>query len=354
MASTQQLLATQEDIQLTPNQVLSEQHSLIAIKKLLAIAVSGITYLRGIFPEKAYANRNVGDQRVMILREEHSCPGVVQMLQWVQGCFEAIQKKYLRTVIISIFTDPENPQKVTELYQFRIQYTPNGAQMHFESNNNNNKLSSMVCGNTKKASILLVRKLYTLMQNLGPLPEDVCMSMKLAYYDDVTPLDYQPAGFKEADGDTVEFEQEPVKLTMGEVVTPFHCLRLDMATERHRLDPTEETIHVKEKWVLKMEEGMLTESHVSEDVEKPDKSANLDEADIQLTCEEKMENCEKATEMDTLVKNNSDMEVGLRRTRSGRIFKSIMVSRYDISSSQETPSSTVAKKRKFSEPKEHH
>lgn len=42
----------------------------------------------------------------------------------------------------------------------------------------------MSCCNTKKASILLVRKLYTLMQNLGPLPDSVCLNMKLAYYDD--------------------------------------------------------------------------------------------------------------------------------------------------------------------------
>lgn len=42
----------------------------------------------------------------------------------------------------------------------------------------------MSCGNTKKASILLVRKLYTLMQALGPLPNSVCLNMKLAYYDD--------------------------------------------------------------------------------------------------------------------------------------------------------------------------
>lgn len=52
----------------------------------------------------------------------------------------------------------------------------------------------------------------------------------------VTPQHYQPPGFKEADGDTMEFEREPVKLTMGEVVTPFHTLKLDMATERQRLE----------------------------------------------------------------------------------------------------------------------
>lgn len=117
----------------------------------------------------------------------------------------------------------------------------------------------MSCGNTRKASILLVRKLYTLMQNLGPLPDSVSLNMKLAYYQEgkapphhrvsvvraplrrgcvsaVTPQDYQPPGFKEAESDTFVFEKEPVKLTMGEVVTPYHSLKLGMATERHRLE----------------------------------------------------------------------------------------------------------------------
>ncbi|XP_062254939.1 HORMA domain-containing protein 1 isoform X2 [Platichthys flesus] len=377
MACVQQVRTSQET-QLLPNQVITEQQSLVVIKKLLAIAVSGITYLRGLFPEKAYGNKYVDDQKVMILREVRSCPGASQIVQWMQGCFEAIQQRYLRTVIMSIYTDPENPQKVTEFYQFKIQYTAKGAQMDFESsnnnnnNNNNNKVSTMTCGDTKKASVLLVRKLYTLMQNLGPLPDNVCLNMKLSYYEDVTPQDYQPPGFKEADGDTMEFEREPVKLNMGEVSTPFHTLKMDMATERQRLEPVEESVNVTEKWVLKMEgEGVLSQSHVIEDVERPDNdNTDLDNIEIQLSCHEKMESCEEITEMDTLVKRTSDMEVGVKRTRSGRIIKSAtktnlivnneptamknkMVSQFEIPNSQETPSTaTPTSKRKFSEPKE--
>lgn len=48
-----------QETQLLPNQVLSEQQSLVVMKKLLAIAVSGITYLRGLFPEKAYGSKHV-------------------------------------------------------------------------------------------------------------------------------------------------------------------------------------------------------------------------------------------------------------------------------------------------------
>lgn len=37
---------------------------------------------------------------------------------------------------------------------------------------------------TKRASVLLIRKLYLLMQNLGSLPSNVYLTMKLYYYDD--------------------------------------------------------------------------------------------------------------------------------------------------------------------------
>uniref|UniRef100_A0A3Q3GP94 HORMA domain containing 1 n=1 Tax=Labrus bergylta TaxID=56723 RepID=A0A3Q3GP94_9LABR len=233
---------------LLPNQVLSEQQSLVVMKKLLAIAVSGITYLRGLFPEKAYGSKYVEDQKVMILREERSCPGASQI---VQCCFD--DPSETQQLCHLVF------QKVTEFYQFRIMYNVEGAQMDFESNNNN--MLSMSSGGTKKASILLVRKLYTLMQNLGPLPDNVCLNMKLAYYDNVTPQDYQPTGFKEADGNTMEFEKEPVRLTMGEVVTPFHTLKLDMTTERQRLEQVSERKHRNESLSTTSQQPETLSSH---------------------------------------------------------------------------------------------
>lgn len=48
----------------------------------------------------------------------------------------------------------------------------------------------MSSADTKKASVLIC-KVYILMQNLGPLPNDVCLTMKLSYDDEVTPRDCQ-------------------------------------------------------------------------------------------------------------------------------------------------------------------
>ncbi|MEQ2213089.1 hypothetical protein XENOCAPTIV_009645, partial [Xenoophorus captivus] len=183
--------------QLLPNEVVSEQQSLLVVKKLLAIAVSGITYLRGIFPGRAYGSK----------------------------------------------------------------------------------------------------------------------------YVEVTPQDYQPPGFREAEGNTIEFEQEPIKLTMGKVTTPYHHMKFDMATEKRRLEQVncvEESVSVKERWILSIEEEVdLTQTGIHE-------------------------------------KNESTEEIPA--VRLVLLFYTLcIVSQYDILSSQESSSGSDAmKKRKFSEPKDHY
>lgn len=97
----------------------------------------------------------------------------------------------------------------------------------------------MSSAGTKKASILLIRKIYVLLQNLGPLPNDVCLTMKLFYYDEVTPADYQPPGFKDGDCEGVIFDGEPVCWNVGEVPTPFVTFRVKVTTEKERMETTD-------------------------------------------------------------------------------------------------------------------
>uniref|UniRef100_A0A4W4H9I3 HORMA domain-containing protein n=1 Tax=Electrophorus electricus TaxID=8005 RepID=A0A4W4H9I3_ELEEL len=304
MACEQRLRVKQGSVQMLPRAVATEQQSLVVVKKLLAIAVSSITYLRGLFPEKAYGSKYVEEQKVMILREERSCPGASQIVQWLQGCFDALQKRY----------------KITECYQFRIQYTAKGPQLNFESKNQKH-VTKMDSNDIKKASILLVRKLYTLMQNLGPLPDSVCLNMKLSYCDEVTPQDYQPPGFKEGDSNMLVFEKEPVNLTMGEVVTPFHTLKVDVTTERERLEQVDddEPVCARDRWALKINEKEFVS--VSE-----------------------------ILPLDSLVKKTADLEVAAMKTRSGRLLKS-SISQFEFPLSQD-PQPPASKRRKFSVPKE--
>lgn len=127
-------------------------------------------------------------------------------------------------VVLTIYTNPEDPHTISERYQFKFKYTNNGPITDF-LNKNQSSESRVSSADTKKASILLIRKNYVVIQNLGPLPNDVCLTMKLFYYDEVTPADYQPPGFK--DGDCREiFDGEPMYLNVGEVPTPFHTVKV--------------------------------------------------------------------------------------------------------------------------------
>ncbi|NWI14170.1 HORM2 protein, partial [Crypturellus soui] len=217
-----------------PNKITTEQQSVVLVKKLLAISVSCITYLRGLFPESSYGTRYLDDLCLKILREDKSCLGSLQIVKWIQGCFDALEKKY-----VSLFPT------VTELYQFKFKYKKDGPQMDIISNKMT-FLNGVCSEDVKKASSLLIRKLYLLMQNLRPLPNDINLTMKLLYYNDVTPEDYQPPGFKE-DGSpgNLLFDGDPVNLKVGSVATGFHLMRVRVTTEKKRIGAAESRLMQK-------------------------------------------------------------------------------------------------------------
>uniref|UniRef100_A0A8C6YV52 HORMA domain-containing protein 1 n=1 Tax=Nothoprocta perdicaria TaxID=30464 RepID=A0A8C6YV52_NOTPE len=320
-----------------PNKISTEQQSLILVKRLLAVAVSCITYLRGIFPESAYGTRYLDDLCVKILREDKNCPGSTQLVKWMLGCYDALQKKYV----------------ITECYHFKFKYTHNGPLLDFSSKNKRND-SSITCADTKKASILLLRKIYVLMQNLGPLPNDVCLTMKLFYYDEVTPPDYQPPGFKEGECEGMIFEGEPMYLNVGEVPTPFHMLKVKVTTEKQRMENVDKSI-LKQGDTSAPLQVLRLDKDDTEDVLRSifqrravnPSAGSLDRfLVVCLVCSDVV---------DHLAHKTSELHMSESRTRSGKIFQTntvsisfISVHQFELSSSQDV----LPKRRKISEPKE--
>lgn len=176
-------------------------------------------------------------------------------------------------------------QHIIESYQFKFKYTDKGPQMDIQRfgqvlcvclwctwclccylmlmcPRNNDVEMHVTVEDTKRASVLLIRKLFLLMQNLNILPNNVYLTMKLYYYDDsecvgpqvvvlcqsehicpcssVTPADYQPPGFKEGECDTLWFEGTAVHFRVGEVQTVFHTLRVRVSAEEGRLKKLQE------------------------------------------------------------------------------------------------------------------
>ncbi|ESO83255.1 hypothetical protein LOTGIDRAFT_197435, partial [Lottia gigantea] len=219
------------------NEQISQTQSALFVKKLLAVSISNVAYLRAIFPEHAFGDSCLEDLNLKLLVDNSSCPGACKVIQWVKGCFDALDKKYLRMLIIGIYVDPEDPDTVIESYTFKFSYADD---VGIDIYRNDQKISGAhTIAETKKATIRLLRTIVVLTQTLKSLPDDVMMSMKLLYFDDVTPPDYEPPGFKAADTDTFIFEEEPMNIKVGDVSTPFHSVKMRIKTDRKQFETRE-------------------------------------------------------------------------------------------------------------------
>ncbi|XP_067331163.1 zebrafish testis-expressed 38 isoform X3 [Channa argus] len=150
----------------------------------------------------------------------------------------------LQIVFIGVYTNPDAPNCIIESYQFKFRYTRKGPEMDIVRNND--VAMQVVLEDTKRASVLLIRKLFLLMQNLDGLPNNVYLTMKLYYYDEITPADYQPPGFKEGECDSLWFEGMAVHFKVGEVQTAFHSLGVCVSAEQGRLEKLQEGNHLRE------------------------------------------------------------------------------------------------------------
>ncbi|MGH0122542.1 UNVERIFIED_CONTAM: hypothetical protein FKN15_038092 [Acipenser sinensis] len=203
----------------------------------MAVAVSSITYLRGIFPEDAYRNHYLEDLCIKVLRKDSTCPGASKIVKWMTGCFDALEKGY----------------SIIESYQFKFRYTPDGPQLVILSNKNVELKLTMK--HTKKASVLLIRKHFLLMQNLDTLPNDVSLAIKLYYYDDVTPTDYQPPGFKEGECDSLWFEGTAVHIKVGELKSAFHVVKVQVTADQEKMERMQRERFEGRHWQFRKKKG---------------------------------------------------------------------------------------------------
>ena len=211
-----------------PENLVTQLQSTVFVKKLLAIAVSNIAYMRVVYPEKAFTDRCLENLNIKILKNDKSADkSAAQVVDWLRGVFDAIDKKYLRLLILGLYRSSSDPDLLMEMYTFKFSYT-NTTEMEIYSSG---KKISSTASQTKKATISLLRNLVELINTLKPLPDNVRITMKLFYYDDVTPADYEPPGFGAAEADFVRMEGNPIKFRFPSVSTAFHSLQLRVIAE---------------------------------------------------------------------------------------------------------------------------
>ncbi|ONK71998.1 uncharacterized protein A4U43_C04F14590 [Asparagus officinalis] len=227
---------------------ITEQDSLLLTRNLLRIAIFNISYIRGLFPENYFTDKSVPALEMKIKKLMPMDPESRRLIDWMeQGVYDALQKKYLKALLFCICEELEGP--MIEEYAFSFSYSnSNSEEVSMNVNRSGNKKNGVnfksnsmdiTPDQMRSSACKMVRTLVQLMRTLDQMPEERTIVMKLLYYDDITPGDYEPPFFRgcsESEAPS-NWTKNPLKMEVGNVNSKHFVLALKVKSV---LDPCED------------------------------------------------------------------------------------------------------------------
>ncbi|XP_051121256.1 meiosis-specific protein ASY1 [Andrographis paniculata] len=227
---------------------ITEQDSLLLTRNLLRIAIFNISYIRGLFPEKYFNDKSVPALDMKIKKLMPMDAESRRLIDWMEkGVYDALQKKYLKTLLFCICESVEG--SMIEEYAFSFSYSNSDSQeVSMNINRSGTKKGgSIKCNSSTEITpsqmrswaCKMVRTLVQLMRTLDKMPEERTVLMKLLYYDDVTPADYEPPFFRSCTEEEAynPWTRNPLKMEVGKVNSKHLVLALKVKSV---LDPCED------------------------------------------------------------------------------------------------------------------
>ncbi|KAF1899318.1 hypothetical protein Lal_00019446 [Lupinus albus] len=230
---------------------ITEQDSLLLTRNLLRIAIFNISYIRGLFPEKYFNDKSVPALEMKIKKLMPLDAESRRLIDWMEkgtfSVYDALQKKYLKTILFCVCEAVDGP--MIEEYAFSFCYSDSDKQeVSMNINRTGHKMGGTFKCNSnteitpqqmRSSACKMIRTLVQLMRTLEKMPEERTILMKLLYYDDVTPADYEPPFFR---GCTEEeayhpWSKNPLKMEVGNVNSKHFVLALKVKSV---LDPCED------------------------------------------------------------------------------------------------------------------
>ncbi|KAF1984222.1 HORMA-domain-containing protein [Aulographum hederae CBS 113979] len=234
-------------------QATTQAQSTALAQTLIHSAISSLAYVRNLFPQRCFADRPWSNDnancsyedfmagspdsnkktdrgftlKVMLQRENHNAD---TFLEWLEkGAFDALKKKYLHAIQLTIFEDPNAPTEVIETYTFTINYITNDGDGPSLQNVSFQGLhgETVTVKNVRYALAAFTRKLIALCNSLPDLPARRYMKMRLHYTDNCDP-EYEASGFSVCNDNTLFFAGsegwEKVTDAIGPVATGHHTI----------------------------------------------------------------------------------------------------------------------------------
>ncbi|KAE8573725.1 HORMA domain-containing protein 2 isoform X2 [Halyomorpha halys] len=215
--------------------VTTVKGSLVFVKQFTALSFSIISYMRSIFPEIAYTEKDFDNVKVKILAGNYECKDAYLMTKWIKSAFDALDNSYMRELVLEILT-PED--SLLEYYAVEYKYTQEGPTCSLSTNTktpvNFDRLKFE--NSTKK----LINNLLTITENLEPLPQKYKLQLRINYYDDATPLHYKPKFFSHSKPNDLQLEKLK-KQSIGSLESPHHSISIYSGSALMALDDSQQS-----------------------------------------------------------------------------------------------------------------
>merc|ERR1719430_207848 len=201
-----------------------------------------------MFPEDAYANRSLNGLPLKILMEKNKVQEAATLTSWLVGAFNALERKFLKELLLIVYLDASCPNTVHEMYSFKFSYPGGKVSCQMMQGLEGNAVGTMKEGDLLKSTQNLLRSIIDLTQGLKPLPSSAFLSMKLMYYDEVTPENYEPTGFQPAENNDVQLPPGCVNVSAGEIGTGHHGVKVRVQAKAKQLQENEQQSSVSNNY----------------------------------------------------------------------------------------------------------
>jgi hypothetical protein len=161
-----------------------------------------------------------------ILKQKTDCAKAAVLAGWLLGAFDAIEKKYLKELMLVVYLDPATPDTVHEMYTFKFSYP--GGLATCEVQGRDGSAAKAAQADMYRSTQNLLQTVVVLTQSLGPLPDSAYLALKLTYYDEVTPADYEPNGFCATELTELQLPSGVQRQKTEKVTTDHHTVRLNV------------------------------------------------------------------------------------------------------------------------------
>ncbi|EFO63177.1 Hop1 [Giardia lamblia P15] len=207
------------------------------MKSTIQIAVTLICFKRSIFPPTAFGIKRMMEVDVKCLdKNDKNAYALSQALEL--GVFDAIDKGFLREVILGIFLNRDAPMELIESYNFRISTSPSLPQSAQSLMEEVNRFTSRLLGT---------------LSELPSLPEDKDILLR-CFYKSNAPESYVMPYFslcKNAGSLHISSEKAPYEVSLDRFETPYEAIGLKLYVPDYiTLDPQPENLEPQKEHMM--------------------------------------------------------------------------------------------------------